>query len=340
MKKTNWRKIIKNYNKPDFKKSSWQLFSTLSLYVISWFVAYYAFQVSPWLCLGVATISQIFYGRIFIMMHDCGHGSFFKSKKAETFWGYILGITWFTPYSQWTKSHATHHKNSGSLEERGVGDIWTLTVQEYREASVIKKFFYRVCRFPIFVVMVGGLYTFFGIQRFFTKQDGRKEKVSVLITNSSILVLGILISNLTSFKFFVFYQFFLLYFGSCLAVLFFYVQHQYEETLWCEKNDWSYEAAAMEGSSYLKLPKLIQYASGNIGFHHIHHLSHSIPNYNLETAMKENSFFQNPTTLRLKDFGKCLSLALYDMKIKRLITFKEYAKNLKITRNLDVPEIV
>jgi omega-6 fatty acid desaturase (delta-12 desaturase) len=266
-------------------------------------------------------------------MHDCGHGSFYKSKRVRTIVGYITGIVWFTPYQQWTKAHATHHRHSGNLNERGIGDIWTLTVDEYKKASFGRKLFYRVCRFPIFVVFVGGLYTYFGAQRFSTKEDGPKEKKSVWITNISIVIMGIAISTITSFEFFAFYQFFLLYMGSSLAVFFFYVQHQYEDVYWEEKENWDYETAAIEGCSNLKLPKIVQWASGNIGFHHIHHLSHAIPNYNLEKALNENEYFQNSTTLNLWDCVKTFNLALYDYDNKKMITFKAYTQNKKIEAN-------
>lgn len=328
--KTNWRKIIKKYNKPNATKSNWQILSTMALYIGFWFLAYEAYQVSAWLCFAVAAAAQVFYGRIFIFMHDCGHGSFYKSKRARTIWGYITGIVWFTPYQQWTKAHATHHRHSGDLAERGIGDIWTLTVEEYNEASMGRKLFYRVCRFPIFVVFVGGLYTYFGTQRFYTKADGPKEKKSVWITNLSIIAMGFIISSITSFEFFAFYQFFLLYMGSCLAVFFFYVQHQYEDVYWEKKENWDYATAAIEGCSNLKLPRIVQWASGNIGFHHIHHLSHSIPNYNLEKAFKENKFFQTSTTLTLWDCVKTFNLALYDFDRKEMITFKKYSQMERI----------
>lgn len=329
MNTPHWSQIVKKYSRPSTLKSSWQLGSTLSLYVISWFVAYAAYQISLWHCLGVAIISQMFFGRLFIFMHDCGHGSFFKTKGARTFWGYVTGIIWATPYWQWTKAHATHHRNSGNLEHRGIGDIWTLTTKEYEDSSNLIKFFYRLCRFPPFVIGVGGLYTYFGVQRFFTKADGKRERRSVIITNFALVVMGIAISYATNMEFFLFYQFFLLYLGSCLAVFFFYVQHQYEDVYWSEANDWDYETAAMEGSSCLDLPVMIKWASGSIGFHHIHHLSHTIPNYNLERAMQENTYFQNPTKLNLWDCVKCFNLSLYDLDNKRMLTFSQYKSSKK-----------
>lgn len=336
IQKPNWRKIIRNYNKPNATKSNWQIGSTLLLYIASWFIAYEAYQISLWLCLGVATISQVFFGRLFIFMHDCGHGSFYKSRKARMFWGYVTGILWFTPYEQWSKAHATHHRHSGNLDHRGTGDIWTLTINEYEQASIGKKIFYRICRFPIFVIFFGGLYTYFGSQRLYMKEDGPNEKRSVWITNISIILLGAAITAVTNLEFFLFYQFFLIYLGSCLSVFFFYVQHQYEDVYWSKTESWDYETAAMKGCSNLAVPRIIQWASGNIGFHHIHHLSHAIPNYNLEKAFKENEYFQEPVTLSLWDCVKTFNLALYDLPGKRMITFKEYREGKKLLEHLDI----
>ena len=325
----SWRQIVKKYNKADARKSNWQLGTTLFLYLLSWVAAYYAYQVSLWACLAVAMISQVFYGRLFIFMHDCGHGSFYKSKKARTFIGYLTGTLWFTPYWQWTKAHATHHRHSGNLEHRGIGDIWTLTVDEYKEASWSMKLRYRLARTPFFILAVGGFYVFFISQRLYTKEDGKREKKSVLLTNTFIILMALGISSVTSFEFYLFYQFFLLYLGASLSVFFFYVQHQYEDVYWSDTGSWNYETSALEGSSCLKLPKIVQYASGNIGFHHIHHLSHSIPNYNLEMAYKENPLFQKPTVLRLSDCYACFKLALIDRKENKMITFQEYSKKMK-----------
>ncbi len=329
----NWRKIIRKYNKVDIAKSNWQLVTTLGLYVTAWFIAYKAYQVSPWLCLGVAALAQVFFGRLFIILHDLGHGTFYRSKAVRTFWGNVLGIIWFTPYEQWTKGHATHHRHSGNLDHRGTGDIWVLTIEEYEDSSLLKKLAYRICRFPPFVIFVGGMYVYFGAQRLTNKGDGAKEKRSVWIANIGIVIMAVMISFVTSLKFYLFYQFFLMYFGATLAVFFFYVQHQYEDVYWEHSDQWDYETAALEGCSNLVIPKVIQWASGNIGFHHIHHLSHNIPNYNLEKAYKENPMFQKATNLTLWECLKCFNLALYSMREKKMITFKEYYDGLGHAEN-------
>lgn len=339
----NWKKIVKKYNKPNALKSSWQLGSTLSLYIAGWVVAAYAWEISPWLTLLVAAISQVYFGRLFIFMHDCGHGSFFKSKKARSFWGHVTGVLWMTPFWAWTKDHATHHRHSGNLDHRGVGDIWTLTTKEYDEASTLKRFAYHICRAPFFILGFGGFYVYFLSQRFSRKTDGKRERKSLWLTNSLIVAQAVLIASITSLEFYLFYQFFLVYFGSVLSVLLFYVQHQYEDVYWSRGSEWDYQTAALEGSSYLKLPRIIQWASGNIGLHHIHHLSHQIPNYNLEKALNENELFQNPTTLKLKDCFRCFRLALIDMKKGRMVTFNEYKKSLKVvnsTQNEKYEELV
>lgn len=323
---TDWRSIVKNYNKPVNWKSNWQVFNSFGLYILSWIVAWQAWQISAWLTLLVAAIAQVFYGRLFIIFHDCGHGNFYRTKKWRTFWGYMTGIVWWSPYWQWTKSHATHHRHSGNLDHRGIGDIWTLTTDEYEEASFWTKAMYRLYRFPLFEVTIGAIYIFFIWHRFTTKNDGKRERKSVYITNVAIILMAIAVSALTSFEFYAFFQFFLLFMGGFLGITFFYVQHQYEEVYWRETKDWDYATAAMEGCSYLKLPRLLQWASGNIGFHHIHHLSHNIPNYHLEKCFDENPEFQHPKILTLKDIWGCFMLGLYDAKNKKMLTFGQYKK--------------
>ena len=319
----DWRKIVKKYNKPVNWKSNWQVFNSFAVYILCWFVAWAAWEISPWLTLLVAMVSQITFGRLFIIFHDCGHGNFYRSKKARTFWGYMTGIVWWTPYWQWTKSHATHHRNSGNLDERGIGDIITKTAEEYQNCSAVEKFLYRLYRSPLVAVVLSAFYVFFIQYRVKCKHDGKREIKSVHITNIAIVLMGIGISMLTSFEFFAFYQFFLLLFGGILGITFFYVQHQFEEVYWKEGKEWDYETAAIEGCSYMKLPKLLQWASGNIGYHHIHHLSHSIPNYNLEQAYNEQEYFRQSKTLELKDMWGCFRLGLYDAKNKKMIKFSE-----------------
>lgn len=330
MQKVNWKTMIKPYQKPDHFKSYWQIVNTLTLYVLSWVIAYKAYLISPWLVLPVAMLAQLFYARIFIIFHDCGHGNFFKSKKKRTFWGYLTGVLTFTPYHQWTTEHATHHKTSGNLDHRGRGDIKTMTIEEYENASWKEKFLYRIYRFPPFMLLGGGIFMFGILYRFTTKYDGKKEKRSVYITNFWIAVMAIAIASFTSWGFYLLFQGLTLVFAGCVGIALFYVQHQFDGVYWREQEGWDYEVAALKGCSYFKLPKLFQWASGNIGFHHIHHLSPLIPNYNLETVYNEHEIFRDDeVVVTLKDLVRCFSIHLYDAKNRKMVTWKEYRKILR-----------
>ncbi len=331
MGKVNWATDIKPYQKPDHKKSYWQIINSLSLYIGFWFLAYQAYQVSAWLLIPVALFSQLVFLRLFIILHDCGHGSFFKDKKRRTFWGTFFGILTFTPYEQWTAEHADHHKHSGNLDHRGRGDVWTLTVEEYEKASAAKKFLYHIYRFPPFMLIFGGIYNFIIMHRFTTRQDKAKQRNSVYITNVGIVLMGLIVSALTTFEFYAIFQFFVVVFGGLFGIGLFYVQHQFEGVYWKRGKEWDYEEAALHGCTYLKLPKIVQWASGNIGFHHIHHLSPMIPNYELENCYNAQKVFQIPqVTITWKDLVKCFSLHLYDEKNEELLTFKQ-AKALNST---------
>ncbi len=324
MKKINWATMIKPYQQPNRLKSYWQIINSFTLFIGFWFLAYEAFQYSVWLTIAVALLAQPAFLRLFIILHDCGHGSYFKKKKERDFWGTICGVITFTPYHQWAFEHADHHKTSGNLEKRGRGDVWTLTLQEYNDSSWGKQLFYRLYRFPAFMLTVGTIYNFIVMHRFTTSLDGKKERRSVYMTNLGILLMGALISSVTSLEFFLIYQLSLVMFGGALGIALFYVQHQFEGVYWSRTQDWDYETAAVYGSSYLKLPRFLQWASGNIGFHHIHHLSPMIPNYELERCYREQEYFHiEELTITLKDIARCYNLHLYDEDTGRLLTFKE-----------------
>lgn len=327
--KENWQKIVRKYMKPSNVKSYWQLVNSFVPYLISWILAYFAFQYSYLLCLLIAVVSHVFLLRIFIIMHDCGHGSFFRSKKKNNRWGFISGVLSFSPFQQWSKAHQIHHKNSGNLDYRGVGDFDVLTVEEYSKLSLIQRLKYKAIRSPLVFLFLGAFYVF-GIQHRFTRKiDSPKERRSVHLTNLCILTMATLISYFFGLGFYLFYQFSVLIISAMAGIFLFYVQHQYENVYWQKSNNWKHFEASMKGSSYLKLPKVFQWFTGNIGYHHIHHLCSSIPNYNLEKAYKENSLFHNCTTINLRECFRCLFLNLYDLKTQRLISFREYRRHYK-----------
>lgn len=343
--KENWKKIIRPYLKPDHTKSWGQVLNTLPPYILCWVLSYQLYKVSYFLALPMMLLAALFTVRSFIIMHDCGHGSFFKSKRLRTLVGYLTGFVTFTPYHQWTLSHAIHHKHSGNLDKRGVGDVWTATVEEYQNMSALGKFSYRFYRHPFVTFFIGPFYIFMISYRFFAKEDGPKEKRSVIITNLYIAAYVFIMGSWLGWEAFLLIQFTILQMAQIVGVWFFYVQHQYEGVYWNRQEDWDYFDSAMLGSSYFKMPKFLQWFSGNIGYHHIHHLSHSIPNYYLEKVMQENEIFQKPSTLTVASSLKSAFLNIYDEKTGDLISFREmkkrYPSNMEIEAEseAEVPEI-
>ncbi len=248
--------------------------------------------------------------RAFIIFHDCGHGSFFKSQRANDILGFVTGLLAFTPYYRWKHQHAIHHATSGDLDRRGVGDVYTMTVQEYLDAPWWKKTGYRVMRNPFAMLLIGPLIVFVIGERI-PPSKGKREIASVWWTNLTLAVIITLMVLTFGWKAYLIVQLLVLFFGTSVGVWLFYVQHNYEGVYWERHPQWDYFKASMLGSSFYKLPALLQWFTGNIGFHHIHHLGSKIPNYNLPKAYKENPIF-HIKPLTLLSSLKCLKWRVYD----------------------------
>ncbi len=318
-----WKSLVKPYQSPEVKRSVWQVVNSFGLMFILWIAMVLSLQVSYWLTLALAVPTAGMLVRIFIIQHDCGHGSFFSSRKANDRLGTICGVFTLTPYYQWRKSHAIHHATAGNLNRRDIHDVFTMTVKEYQEASLSKKLRYRFYRNPITLFLIVPMALFLVLYRFPSPISKRKERLGVLYNDLALLAIVVVVSLLIGFRPFLQIYLPVVFIATAVGTWLFYVQHQFEETYWAEGNEWSYEAAAMEGSSYYRLPKLLQWFTGNIGFHHIHHLSPRIPNYKLEECYNENSELQDVTTLTLASSLKTINLTLWDEEEKRLITFGE-----------------
>lgn len=314
--------ILARYRRPDRKRSIWQLGNALFLYALSWVLMYLSLDVSIWLTLALAIPTGGFLVRIFIIFHDCGHGSFFKSSKANNFWGTLTGFLVYTPYFQWRHEHAIHHATAGDLDKKGTGDIWTLTVEEYKNASTWTKFQYRIYRNPLILFSVGALISFFFVQRFPTKISNKQDKISVYLTNFVVVAIAVLMSLLIGIKEFLLIQVSIMLVASAAGVWLFYLQHQFQGVYWERHENWDRLKSAFEGSSFYKLPKVLQWFTGNIGFHHIHHLSPSIPNYYLEKCFKENPEFQEVKPLTLLSGFKSATLRLYDEASGKLVGYR------------------
>ena len=314
--------MVAKYQKSEVWPGVWQLVNTLVPYAALWYLMYLSLQVSVWLALPLAVLAAGFLVRVFIIFHDCGHGSFFPSRRANDIVGYITGLLTLTPYYHWRWEHSLHHATSGDLDRRGVGDVWTLTVQEYLAASRWKRFAYRLARNPVVLFGLAPLFLFAVMQRIPNRKAPRRERQSVAWTNLGIVVLGAGLSWAFGFKTYLLLQLLVMGIGGCAGVWLFYVQHQFEGAYWERSADWDYATAALQGSSFYKLPKVLQWFSGNIGFHHIHHLSPKIPNYHLEKCHKAEPLFQTVKPVTLFGSLKSLTFRLWDEQRQRLVGYR------------------
>jgi omega-6 fatty acid desaturase (delta-12 desaturase) len=318
----SWKKVVQEYRKPSLRRSTWQIVNTLAPYAALWGLMIWMVDISYIVTLVLAVIAAGFLARTFIIFHDCGHGSFMESRRANDFWGFVTGVLTFTPYRQWRHMHALHHANSGDLDRRGPGDIWTLTVQEYLESSRGKRFAYRLARNPFVLFVLGGFYVFLIQQRFPSRRVSKRGRMEVHWTNGVLLAIGILMSLTIGLKTYLLIQFPVIMFTAMAGIWLFYVQHQFEDVYWERQADWNFEEAALRGSSFYKLPKILQWFTGNIGFHHVHHLCPAIPNYNLEKCHKGDPFFLKVTHVTLWSSMKTLSCRLWDERRKKLVGYR------------------
>lgn len=313
--------ILARYQRPDTKKALWQLANTLIPYALLWVLAYLSLNVSYLLTLPLTVLAAGFLVRAFIIFHDCGHGSFLPSRQANDIVGIITGLLTFTPYYRWRHDHAIHHATSGDLDRRGVGDVPTLTVEEFQALPPFQRFIYRFWRHPLILLTIGPLVMFVIIQRFPAKGGGRREQISVHATNLALagMIAGLI--ALMGWQAYLLIQLPIIAIAAAAGVWLFYVQHNYEGTYWERHEKWDYMTAALYGSSFYQLPTVLQWFSGNIGFHHIHHLSPRIPNYLLAKCHRENPIFHvEPLTLRKS--LRSLRLRLWSEEAGRMVGFE------------------
>jgi omega-6 fatty acid desaturase (delta-12 desaturase) len=283
---------------------------------------HYAHSISWWLVPPLVVLGAGLLVRAFIIFHDCGHGSFFASRVANDFWGCVCGVLTFTPYYQWRGEHAIHHGTAGDLDKRGTGDVWTMTVREYLAASRYRRFAYRLARNPVVLFIIGPLVLFLFLQRVPDSKAGVRERHSVWWMNVALLLVGTAMSMVLGTWNYLVFQVAVLTVAGSAGVWLFYVQHQFEDAYWERGENWDYTVAALKGSSYFKLPRVLQWFSGNIGFHHIHHLGARIPNYNLERCHNSEALFRDVRPLTLSDSLRTLGLRLWDESSRRLVGFR------------------
>ncbi len=318
----NWKEIVMKYQRPSLRRSVWQLINSVGSYVAVWSAMYWSISVSYWLTAALVLLAGGLLVRVFIIFHDCGHGSFFETKLANDVTGFLTGVLTFTPYSLWRKEHALHHSSAADLDHRGTGDVPTMTVEEYLAASRWEKLGYRLVRNPVVLFGLIPLAMFLVKHRLpHSHQANRRERQSVHWTNLALLGLIVGLSFLFGLVPYLILQVAVIGVAGSLGTWLFYVQHQFEGVYWEREEEWDFADAAFKGSSFYKLPKVLQWFSGNIGFHHIHHLSPRIPNYNLERCHYAEPLFQTVTSIGLLASLKCLTFRLWDERGRKLVGF-------------------
>ncbi|MED4203453.1 fatty acid desaturase [Neobacillus mesonae] len=324
------RKQMTPYEKSDRLASVWQILNTIVPFFLLWILSYKSLSISYTLSLALGVIAAGFLVRTFIIFHDCCHYSFFKNRNANKILGTLTGILTMFPFSQWQHDHSVHHATSSNLDKRGTGDIWFLTVDEYMAASTWKKLQYRLYRNPLVMFVLGPIYVFLIKNRFNRKGARLKERLNTYLINIAIaVIIGVLCWTI-GWKALLLVQGPIFWIAGAAGIWLFYIQHTFEDSYFEEDKEWEYVRAAVEGSSFYKLPKLLQWLTGNIGYHHVHHLSPRVPNYKLEEAHNNTPPLQNVPTITLKTSLSSLKFHLWDEQQKKFIRFKDVGFSVKI----------
>ncbi len=319
----SWPQLLAPYAKPRFGRSMVDLATSVLPYLALSFLMYRLMAVSYLLVLLVAIPAAGFLVRSFIVFHDCSHGSFLSSKRANMWLGTALGLLVYSPFLRWRHDHAVHHATSGDLERRGGGDVRTLTVVEYEALSPRSRLGYRLFRNPFIMFGIGPIIALLVGPRLVSKGARPRLRRSVLWTDAALAVLVAGLCLAVGWSDFLLVQAPTLMMAGSAGIWLFYVQHQFEDAYWEGSGSWSYVDAALRGSSYLKLPSVLQFFSGNIGLHHVHHLSARIPNYNLQRAHDENPVFHDVPVLGLRDGMRAVHLKLWDERSGHMVTFAQ-----------------
>ncbi|MBJ8070970.1 fatty acid desaturase [Bacillus mycoides] len=331
----NLKKQVAPFEKSTAKKSVWQIINTVVPFIILWYLAYKSLSVSYWLALVPSLLAAGFMTRVFIIFHDCTHHSFFKSRRVNRIVGTCMGVLTLFPFDQWGHEHSVHHATSGNLDKRGTGDIWTLTVNEYLAAPFRLRLAYRLYRNPFVMFGLGPIYVFLLKNRFNRKGARKKERMNTYLTNVLIVALVGLLCWAIGWQSFLLVHGSIFLIAGSIGIWLFYVQHTFEDSYFEEDKDWEYVKAAVEGSSFYKLPKVLQFLTGNIGFHHVHHLSPRVPNYKLEEAHNNTLPLKNVPTITLATSLRSIRFRLWDEQSNNFVSFKD-VKNL-VKNNVSIP---
>jgi omega-6 fatty acid desaturase (delta-12 desaturase) len=314
---------LAEYARPNLGLSLLDIATSVVPYLALFGLMFWTVSISYLLTLAIAVPASGFLLRTYILFHDCTHGSFLPSRRLNAWLGAVLGLIVYTPFQGWRHSHAVHHATAGDLERRGVGDLPTMTVAEYNAAPLSKRLPYRLLRNPLVMFTIGPFYSLVIQPRMWSRSDRPRIKRSVIGTNILLVLVIAAFCLVFGWREYLLVQVPLVLMAGAAGVWLFYVQHQFEDTYWQSSDAWSYDDAALRGSSYLDLPQPLQWFSGNIGLHHVHHLNARIPNYNLQRAHDENAVFHSVPTLSLWDGLRTVRLKLWDEERGRLVGWAE-----------------
>lgn len=324
-----WHAALRNYQSPNPWRAAWQLSNTLVPYFALWLLMILSIHrgYPRAVMLALIVLAAAFLVRIFILFHDCVHGSLFPGRSANTFFGHALGLLIFTPFDDWRFSHLRHHATYANLDARGFGDIWTLTRGEFERSSKGMQLWYRLYRTPLLMVGMGSVFTFLLRFRLPTRTSKRKERMSVIFTNLTIVVAVLIAARSIGWRTYLLIQLPVLWIAGAFGVWLFYVQHQFEGVYWARRQEWDALRAAMEGSSFYRLPPVLRWFSGNIGYHHVHHLNGRIPNYRLKECYDAIPELQAKHPLTIRQSLSAARIKLWDEEHRKLEGFRHSPQN-------------
>jgi omega-6 fatty acid desaturase (delta-12 desaturase) len=318
---------LDGYREPNFRRSIFEIVITAAPFLLLWFFIWAAVDAGYWYGLLLAIPAAGFLVRLFMIQHDCGHGSFFRHRAANNWVGRVIGVLTLTPYDFWRRAHALHHASSGNLDRRGIGDIDTLTVRELLALSKARRLLYRLYRHPIVMFGVGPAYLFIlqhrlpmGLMR-----SGWESWLSAMATNAAIAVLAAAMIWLVGVNSFLLVQLPITLLAASIGVWLFYVQHQFEDTFWARTEDWNAYEAGLHGSSHYDLPSVLRWFTANIGIHHVHHLCSRIPYYRLPRVLRDQPQLNAIGRLTLVESLRCVRKVLWDEDRHKLVSFREVA---------------
>ncbi len=322
-----WLKILAKYRTPHAGRSVFELAVTAIPFAAFWTLTWLAVHYGFWWGLVLIMPAAGFLLRLFMIQHDCGHGSFFARRHFDDWTGRVLGVLTLTPYDYWRRAHAAHHASAGNLDERGVGDITTLTVTEYYERSRWGRVGYRLYRHPLVMFGIGPAWLFLFQQRLpmGMMRNGMLPWVSTMATNIAVVAIAALLIWVIGPVSFLIVHLPIVLFAGSIGVWLFYVQHQFEETHWSKEPEWQFPKAALHGASYYDLPQPLRWLTGNIGIHHVHHLSSKVPYYRLPEVVQNHPELGEIGRITLGQSLRCVKLVLWDESSRRLISFREAA---------------